>query len=199
MKSQIVIAGVGGQGILFAAGIIIEASRKAGETVFASETHGMSQRGGSVTSHLKIGRFTSPLISEGDADVLLGLEATETLRTLPFLRASDGKSGSTCFVSVPGPGVFPDRRVEALLRDMGVNIHTCAADAEALRLGNIKAANLVLLGFASRFPEFPFTKDEMKAALEAASPPGQRKFNLEAFENGSNLPDLSDAKAAANF
>ena len=191
MNSQIVIAGIGGQGVLFAAGILIEASRLKGLPVLGSETHGMSQRGGSVTSHLKIGDFSNPLVSEGDADVLLGFDPTETLRSLMFLRRANGASGASCIVGVPGPGVFPDPRVEGLLSDMGIAVHTAMADAEALKMGNIRAVNLMLLGFATGLGAFPFTSAEMEEAVSQASPPGQRTFNKEVFLRGADLPDLS--------
>lgn len=190
MKCQIVIAGVGGQGVLFGARIFTEIAKVRGLPVLGSETHGMSQRGGSVTSHLKIGDFRSPLVGEGDADVLLGLDCLEAHRTLPFLRAAEGGPGALCVVSAPSAGAFPDPRVAGALRDLGVELHSCSADAAALDLGSVLSANLVLMGFAAALPSFPFTYDETRQAVEAVSSPAHRPANLGALERGRALPDL---------
>lgn len=191
MKCQIVIAGVGGQGVLFGARIFTEIAKKRGLPVLGSETHGMAQRGGSVTSHLKIGDFRSPLVGEGDADVLLGLDCLEAHRTLPFLRPADGGPGALCVVSAPDAQAFPNPRVADALREMGVEIHTCSADAAALNLGSVLSANLVLLGFAAGIASFPFSYDETREAVEAVSSPAHRAANLGALERGRNLDDLT--------
>lgn len=190
MKTQIVIAGVGGQGVLFAATILSELAERKGLKVLGSETYGMSQRGGSVTSHVKLGDFQSPLVGEGDADVLIGFEATEAHRSLSFLKSADSAGPALCVVSVPGPGAFPNPKVEGELKGLGVSIHTAMADAKALELGNIRAANIVIMGFASKFKEFPFTYEEVHEAVAAISAPRQREANLKALEAGRDLPDL---------
>jgi indolepyruvate ferredoxin oxidoreductase beta subunit len=191
MKCQIVIAGVGGQGVLFGARIFTEIARHRGLRVLGSETHGMSQRGGSVTSHLKIGEFQSPLVGEGDADLLLGLDCLEAHRTLPFLRPAEGGPGALCVVSAPDAQAFPDARVAPALADMGVEVHTCAADAAAMELGSALVANLVLLGFGARLPTFPFSYEEIREAVETLSSPAHRSANLSALERGSELKDLA--------
>lgn len=190
MKCQMVIAGVGGQGALFAARLFTEIARSRGLPVLGSETHGMSQRGGSVTSHLKFGDFRSPLVAEGDADVLLGLDCLEAHRTLPFLRAAAGGRGAVCIVNAPSAEAFPDPRVGSVLAAMGAELHSCAADAAALELGSVLAANLVVLGFASALPAFPFSFDEVRSSVEALSSPAHRSANLRALERGRELPDL---------
>lgn len=190
MKCQIVIAGVGGQGVLFGARVFTEIAKARGLPVLGSETHGMSQRGGSVTSHLKIGEFRSPLVGEGDADVLLGLDCLEAHRTLPFLRPADDGKGALCVVSAPRREAFPDPRVAAALRNMGVELHSCAADAAALDMGSVLSANLVLLGFSAALPSFPFSYEETLHAVEAVSSPAHRAANLGALQRGRELPDL---------
>ena len=120
MKCQAIIAGVGGQGVLFAARIFTEMASRKNLPVLSSQTFGMAQRGGSVMSHLKIGGFNGPLVCEGDADVLLGLDCVEAHRTLPYLRPKQGGKNAICVVNVPSALAFPDQRVAGFLREMGV-------------------------------------------------------------------------------
>ena len=86
MRQQIVISGVGGQGVLFVTRILAEAAIMKGISVLASETHGMAQRGGTVLSHLKVGNFSSPLIRPGNANGLLALKADSFARHGYFLK-----------------------------------------------------------------------------------------------------------------
>ena len=83
---KFILAGLGGQGVVFLTRLLAQTAVALGHAVMVSETHGMSQRGGSVISHLKIGGDEAPLIQRGTADVLLALEADEAVRNLPFLR-----------------------------------------------------------------------------------------------------------------
>ena len=197
MKCQIVIAGVGGQGVLFGAKVLTELARRRGIPVLASENHGMSQRGGSVTSHLRIGDFQGPLVAEGDADLLLALDCLEAHRNLPFLRAANGRRGALCLVSAPSAAAFPDARVAPTLQRMGVEIHSCAADSAALEMGQPLAANLVLLGFGAKLAAFPFSFDELCEAVAALGSPNNRAANREALVRGSRLPDLACGNLAA--
>ena len=184
MKCQMIIAGVGGQGVLFAAKILTEMARRRDLPVFGSQTFGMAQRGGSVMSHIKIGEFASPLIREGDADLLLGLDAMEAHRTLPYLHAAKHGKGAVCVVNAAGAAAFPDRRVAELLAAMGVVIHSCDADAAALEMGSPLVANLILLGFAAGQESFPFTYEEMRDATAALSGSSHHTANLEALAFG---------------
>lgn len=190
MNCQIVLAGVGGQGVLFAAKVFTELARQRGLPALGSENHGMSQRGGSVTSHLRIGAFQGPLVAEGDADLLLALDCLEAHRNLPFLRAANGHGQALCLVSAPDAAAFPDARVGPALRQMGVEVHTCAADAAALELGNPLASNLVLLGFGAKLAAFPFSYDEVREAVGALGSPANRSANLAALERGHGMADL---------
>lgn len=187
MKCQAIIAGVGGQGVLFAAKVFTEMARRKKLPVLGSQTFGMAQRGGSVMTHLKIGEFSSPLVCEGDADLLLGLDSTEAHRTLPYLHAKQNGSGAVCVVNAPDARSFPDHRLADLLSEMGVSIYTCDADAAALRMNSPLVANLVLLGFGSSREHFPFTYDEVREATEALSGAAHRNINLEALKRGRAL------------
>ena len=190
MKLQIVIAGIGGQGILFTANIFIKLAQQRGLSLLGSETHGMSQRGGSVTAHIKIGDFKSPLVGEGDADILMSFDSAEAHRNLAFLRAANLDGGAFCIVNVTGGEIFPNPKVAGELFRLGTKIHTCTADQEAAKIGNIRAANLVLLGFSANLPDFPFSSEEITDAVSSISPPNQKKSNMEAFFAGQALKDL---------
>ncbi len=187
MRSQTIIAGVGGQGVLFTTKVFIEMARRKDVPVLGSQTFGMAQRGGSVMTHLKIGHFSSPMVREGDADLLLGLDCIECLRALPYLRSKQNGQGAVCVVNAPDEQTFSDRRVAELLEEMQVTVHSCNADAVALRLRSPLVANLVLLGFGSSQPDFPFTYVEVQEATQALSAPAQRTANLDALEHGRAL------------
>lgn len=187
MKSQAIIAGIGGQGVLFTARVFTEMARLKNLQVSGSQTFGMAQRGGSVMTHMKIGEFDSPLVSEGDADLLFALDCMEAHRNLPYLRAKQNGSGALCVVNAPNSQAFPDPRVADLLAEMGVVIHTCDAASVALRINQPMAANLVLLGFAASREDFPFSYDDAREAIEALSGPAHRTVNLDALERGRAL------------
>jgi indolepyruvate ferredoxin oxidoreductase beta subunit len=133
MRQQIVISGVGGQGVLFVTRILAEAAIMKGISVFTSETHGMAQRGGTVLSHLKVGNFSSPLIRPGNANGLLALKADSFARHGYFLK--------------PGAWVAVNSREDVIV---GPEFSAYTIDAEILaqRIHNPKSVNLILLGFA---------------------------------------------------
>lgn len=133
LRRQIVLSGVGGQGILFITRLLADAAIAGGFPVLTSETHGMAQRGGVVVSHLKVGGFDSPLVRTGRADLLIVLKEENIALHRPFL-AEDG----FLIVNAPvAPGAGP-----------GARVHAIDADALALSIGSPRAVNLVLLGFA---------------------------------------------------
>jgi indolepyruvate ferredoxin oxidoreductase beta subunit len=178
MGSKLILAGVGGQGILFATRILSETALGLGHDVLGSETHGMSQRGGSVISHLKVGPYQSPLIRHGTADVLLSFDQDEAYRTLAFV-----KPDGLCFVNTPR-GDFWDAGVRAYLDRNGIVAHTFAADKIGMELGSPRSANLALIGYAVSVPGMPFEHDDIRATIERISPSGFKEVNLRAFEAG---------------
>jgi indolepyruvate ferredoxin oxidoreductase beta subunit len=133
IRQQIVISGVGGQGVLFITRLLAEAAIIKGISVFTSETHGMAQRGGTVLSHLKVGDFSSPLIRPGNANGLLALKADSFGRHGYFLK--------------PGAWATANSR-EAIAAGSEFSVYTIDADDLAQRIHNPKSANLILLGFA---------------------------------------------------
>ncbi len=183
---QVILTGIGGQGILFATKILAECGLRAGLRVIGSETHGMSQRGGSVTSHLKLGACRSPLVRPGNADALVALEANEAYRAMRFLRpARDGKRGGVMLVN-SGEG-FPRPEVRAALSDAGVGVGVIDASALACSLGSPVVVNLVILGFASADTRFPFTFAQVKETVGAVSPPRFAELNGRALTEGHSL------------
>ncbi|MFQ5614722.1 MAG: indolepyruvate oxidoreductase subunit beta, partial [Anaerolineae bacterium] len=175
---QIVLAGVGGQGVLFATKLLTRTALALGLETLGSETHGMSQRGGSVASHLKIGGFASPLVRRGNADFLFGLDPHEAYRAMDFL-----KSGGVCFVNCNW-SEFPSRQARAYLDQHSIQVLTCDADGIALGLGMAALANVALIGFASAHPAFPLARSELRATLSRLSPQRLLSPNLRAFDAG---------------
>ena len=133
IKQQILISGVGGQGVLFVTGLLAEAAINKGLSVFTSETHGMAQRGGTVVSHFKVGDFSSPLIRPFKADGLLVLKDENIAQHGSFLR----KRGWAVVNS------SNDLKIEKTLTASGID-----ADRLAQEISNPKSVNLIVLGFA---------------------------------------------------
>ena len=178
MRIQMILAGVGGQGILFASKIFSELGLKLGMNVLGSETHGMSQRGGSVIAHLKLGDFHSPLIRAGDADILYSFEMNETYRALGLL-----KRGGVCFVNLKKPGEF-DQNILNHLRIREITFKTFDAGGEASRVGWGRTANIVLIGYSIGSKLVPFQHKDVKSVLESVSREKDIQMNLKAFEHG---------------
>jgi len=130
---QIVISGVGGQGVLFITRLLAEAAIQKGLPVFTSETHGMAQRGGTVISHLKIGDFASPLISPGRADGLIALKAESLDQHGGYL-----KSGGWAVINGPAPLKTQEQTSKQ---------HFLDADQLARELDDPRSVNLIMLGF----------------------------------------------------
>jgi len=184
MKIQMIISGVGGQGVLFATRIFAAMALAEGYPLIGSETHGMSQRGGSVITHLKIGEFDSPLVKKGTADILLSLEKNEAYKTISFVKHGvDGKNGGLCFVNAPDPN-YMDERIKAYLMGRGIEIHVFGADQVAREAGSIRSANVALIGFASAHPRLPFSNDKIRVAIEEVTPPRFQDLSLKIFEKG---------------
>jgi indolepyruvate ferredoxin oxidoreductase, beta subunit len=188
MKTDIILAGVGGQGILSIAAIIGTAAVEKGWFLKQSETHGMSQRGGAVVSHVRIADhpIASDLIPLGKADVILSVEPMESLRYLPFI-SSEGwlVTNSTNFKNIPD---YPDVSViESEIRRLP---HSVLLDAEAIArdLGHSRGSNMVMLGAAAPFLQL--TREEIFRAIEVIF---RRKgteivnLNIKAFQAGFSV------------
>jgi indolepyruvate ferredoxin oxidoreductase beta subunit len=131
-RCQIVISGVGGQGVLFITRLLAEAAIEKGLPVFTSETHGMAQRGGTVISHLKVGEFASPLINPGQADGLIALKSENLAQHGGYL-----KPGGWAAVNSAAP-LDGTEALKAFFID---------ADRLAREIGDPRSVNLIMLGF----------------------------------------------------
>ena len=151
MKKDIILCGVGGQGILSIATVIGEAATAAGLNLKQAEVHGMSQRGGDVQSNLRLStdEIHSDLIPQGGADLVISMEPMEALRYLPYLAAEGWVvTSAKPFVNIPN---YPCE--ESLLAEIDALPHACKLDIEdaARACGNPKGANMVLLGMAAPY------------------------------------------------
>ena len=185
---NIYICGVGGQGIIKTSVIIGEAAMNQGLNVVMSEIHGMSQRGGSVSTELKIGDYNSSFIPEHGADMLLSFEPIETVRGLdkvnddtkivfnthPIVPASSDKP-------YPGVGNITDVLKENFKHVLPIDGTKLAMDA-----GNVLALNMVLLGAVTADDKFPLSKESVIAAMKNNLKPKFHELNLKAIESGYN-------------
>ncbi len=185
MKCDIILAGVGGQGILSIAAVIGQAALSAGLHMKQSEVHGMSQRGGDVQSHLRISDrpIYSDLVPHGGADMILSVEPMEALRYLPWLSKQGWViTNSQPFVNIPN---YPDIKtvvaeIEKRPRHIIVN-----ADELAKAAGNSRGMNMVMAGAASLFIDIPqTTMEEAISALFSRKGPEIVKANIAAFRSG---------------
>lgn len=188
MVTNIVIVGVGGQGTLLASRIIGSVVVDAGYDVKVSEVHGMSQRGGSVITYVRYGdKVNSPIITEKNADIVLAFEKLEALRGLDFV-----KDGGKIIVNtqeimpmpvVTGAAKYP----EGILETIAEKCELITADASkiALEVGNIKAANVVLIGVLAK--NSGIEKEKWIEAVKTNVPAKFLDLNLAAFEKGYNI------------
>lgn len=160
MKIDIILAGVGGQGILSIAAVIGEAALKEGLYMKQAEVHGMSQRGGDVQSNLRLSDkpVASDLIALGQADLIISLEPMESLRYLPFLK-KDGwlVTNSEPFINIPN---YPE--LEKVKAELDKLPHKVVLDVESIakEVASSRAANIVMLGAAAPFINIEFSKIE---------------------------------------
>lgn len=198
MEYQIFLAGVGGQGILSVTDILCNAAVDMGFRVHGSETHGMSQRGGSVFSNVRFGDVYSPLIMERDSDVILAFEPTEALRYARFI-----KSNGICLVNIhpiPSPSFILTKsnypEVDSIIKALenySPHIFPINATKLASDLGMSIVQNIVMLGALSAVPGLPLSKESLIAALKKQFKAKHFNLNLQAFEIGrqayeNNIP-----------
>ena len=185
MKTDIILAGVGGQGILSIAASLGAAALNENYYLKQAETHGMSQRGGAVVSHLRIADHPiySDLIPTGHADLILSVEPMESLRYLPYLSPQGSLVTNTAeFVNIP---TYP--KLENTFEELSkkINIIRIDADQIAKETGNPKASNMVMLGAASPFIAI-HEEIIIKGIKTIFKAKGEEivKMNIEAFKAG---------------
>lgn len=160
MKTDIILSGVGGQGILSIAAVIGQAAVGMGLSMKQAEVHGMSQRGGAVQSHLRLSDkpVASDLIPEGKADLIISLEPMESLRYLPFVNPEKGVivTNTKPVVNIPN---YPE--LDGVFDEIKKHKHVMLDVSDmAQKLGSGRMANIVMLGAASPFIDIPFEKFE---------------------------------------
>jgi indolepyruvate ferredoxin oxidoreductase beta subunit len=189
MKKDIILAGVGGQGILTIATIIGHAAANAGISLKQAEVHGMSQRGGDVQSNLRLSteEIHSDLIKKGAADIIISMEPMEALRYLPYL-APDGCviTSSNPFVNIPN---YPDE--EALAQELNNLPHVVSLPIEDVARENNapKSANIILLGMAAKYIEILSAEQLRESVGRVFASKGEQviEANLRAFDLGVEL------------
>lgn len=193
--TNVLFSGVGGQGIVLASKILVTCAFTSGYMVKESELHGMAQRGGSVTSHVRFGeKVYSPLIHKGKADFLVALEELEGLRYVHYLRR-DGKVILNQKQVVPfsvrlGIAPYPEN-AKSQLESMGLYVDSVNALEIAGSLGNPKVENIIVMGVLSRYLPFPVFAWE--TSIKESVPAKTIDVNLAAFRRGR---DLSGGKAS---
>jgi indolepyruvate ferredoxin oxidoreductase beta subunit len=187
--TNVLMSGVGGQGVLLASETLALAAMAEGLEVTQSEVHGVAQRGGSVVSHVRFGpKVHSPLIRCGEADVLYAGEQLEALRYAHYLKPGglivmDERELKPVQLSPEAPP-YPER-IPEFLRDKGCEVLVCPALQTAVELGDKRCANVVLLGLLSN--HLDLSTDSWQAAIKQRFPEKVLDMNLRAFETGRGV------------
>ncbi|NPA49084.1 MAG: indolepyruvate oxidoreductase subunit beta [Thermodesulfobacteria bacterium] len=191
-RLRILAVGVGGQGILLFSRVLGEVALSSGTPIAMSEVHGMAQRGGVVETNIVLGGVRSPLISEGEVDILVGLEPAETLRALPRTRKDTVIVSSTDPV-IPqivkdGLATYPDL-TEPLqkLQEAYPRVYLFPGEEIAREAGTARALNIVTLGALAGTGLLPFSKEDFLEAIKKIVKPKFLEANLKAFEAGFSV------------
>jgi indolepyruvate ferredoxin oxidoreductase beta subunit len=189
-ETNVVLAGVGGQGILLAAEILGTAAVKEGLNVRVSEIHGMAQRGGAVVSHVRIGeKVLAPTVLEGEADVLLGFELLETLRNLKFASEKTLVLMSTERIQPTELSAkmqkYPNlEEIEAKIKPFTKKLILVKTTELARKAGSILTENTVLIGALAATGRMPIKESSIIEALRELVPSKQLDVNVKAFKLG---------------
>lgn len=189
METNIIISGVGGQGNLLASQILAKAALNKDYKVRIGETHGMAQRGGAVTSHVRIGDVYGALVPEGRCDYLLGFEPVEALRQIKFMK-KDGvvvineKPVVPVTVSI-GQAEYPDVNKVINSLESYCKVYKFDAYEIAQKLGNPIVMNIIMIGALCKIGEkLPFTKEDIIEVLKEKIPEKFLDLDLKALEEG---------------
>lgn len=188
MSMNILICGVGGQGTVLAAKVVSQAALSRKEKVLSAETIGMAQRGGSVVSHVRIGSGVySPLISCGQADVIIAFEATEAVRNIRYLKKNgtvivNSKIVAPVTASL-GAKTFETSAMVEYLKSTGAKVICVDTDEACKKLGSSKPVNMILLGAACSAGIF--CAQEIKDAVKVLVKPAFHEINLRAIDYGN--------------
>ncbi len=187
--TRVIIVAVGGQGNLLASRVLGEAALLAKIPIKMSEIHGMAQRGGVVESALIFGDAKSTIISNGEADVLMGFEPSETLRAINKCNSGTivitNLSPLMPFTVNIGKGIYPDLgELQDLIRKKAGGLIAFNATTLAKKAGNVMAVNMVLLGALLQTEKVPLTPQNIKEAIQTKTKKTFVETNLKAFDLG---------------
>jgi indolepyruvate ferredoxin oxidoreductase beta subunit len=187
--TRLIIVAVGGQGNLLASKVIGESALLADVPVRMSEIHGMAQRGGVVESSIVFGTAQSTIISDGEADVLVGFEPSETLRALNKCNSNTVVITNLAplppFTVAVGSGIYPELDVlQSLIRAKTASLVAFDAEALAIEAGNVLSVNMVLLGALIQTGKIPLSLETVKEAIKTKTKKAFVESNLKAFELG---------------
>jgi len=187
--TRLIIVAVGGQGNLLASRVLGEAALLSDVPVRMSEIHGMAQRGGVVESAIVFGDSDSTIISDGEADVLVGFEPSETIRAINKANSKTvvitNLSPLPPFTVAIGKGTYPDlNQVQDLIRAKTANLIAFNAADLAKEAGNVMSVNMVLLGAMIQTDILPLTADSIKETIKTKTKKAFVDINLKAFDLG---------------
>jgi indolepyruvate ferredoxin oxidoreductase, beta subunit len=190
MKLDLIFTGVGGQGVVVLSDIFCEAAMLDGFDVAKAEIHGMAQRGGSISAHVRVGdKVLSPLIEHGKSDVVVGFEVLETARALAMLKPNGTVVVNTKYI--PPSSLLQNSQkplkteaLLALIRKKALKTYEVDGVALACKLGNLMVVNTILLGAVSALPEVPVKVESFQQAIAGRLNEKYIKLNLQAFQLG---------------
>lgn len=192
MNKNILLCGVGGQGIVLASKLIAQAAMENSLPVMSAETIGMAQKGGSVFSHVRIGSdLSTPMIPKGGADVIIGFEPAEAVRMLPYLK----KDGTVIVNSCPTKPVtamlsassYTGKEMLAYLKKNVERLTVVDCERAASEIGSLKVVNMILLGAAAATGELPISMADIKSCLAKRLKPQLLEMNYKALEYTLNV------------
>jgi indolepyruvate ferredoxin oxidoreductase, beta subunit len=192
MTLNLIFTGVGGQGVVVLSDIFCEAAMIDGFDVAKAEIHGMAQRGGSISAHVRIGdEVLSPLIEQGKSDIIVGFELLETARSLSMLKSKGTVVVNTKFIP---PNIsfqtsekpLKPEELFAMIEKKALNVFKVDGIGIAKKLGNLLVVNTILLGAVSALSEVPIKPESFKIAIGNRLKEKYMKLNLDAFQLGSD-------------
>jgi indolepyruvate ferredoxin oxidoreductase beta subunit len=187
-RQDVLMAGVGGQGIILASDIVCTAALACGYDVKKTDTLGMAQRGGSVISHIRLAsQVYSPLIREGEVDILVAFEKLEAARWAHFLRPGglaivNNHSIPPQSVSLGGQRYPSDEEIRDILKSRAGSVLFVPGTQQAMEMGNVRVLNIFMLGYLSRF--MPLKVRDWKDCISQYMPENILAINLAAFDRG---------------
>ncbi|MFO7874960.1 MAG: indolepyruvate oxidoreductase subunit beta [Desulfovermiculus sp.] len=188
-SKRIVFVGVGGQGNLLITRLLGQAALAKDIPALVSEIHGMAQRGGIVESAVVMGNVNSPIVADGEADLLIGFEPMETLRALGKAQKNGMVLTNTApvppFTVSIGQGSYPELElIMNSIRSRIDNVFSMDAKELAIEAGNVQAVNMVLLGGLIGLDQLPVSADDMKATITEHTKQSFLDINIKAFDLG---------------